>query len=130
MTPRSEAWIRQAESDLAAAQLTAAQGFHAQACYLADQAAEKALKGLLVAAGITPPYSHSLDKLVELLQEQGIALPALAALQLKALTRMNSASRYPQGDAAPADLFDGNDSQSALATATAVLSAASEHLQP
>ncbi len=85
MTPRTEAWIRQAQSDLQAAQVTAPEGFHAQACYLAGQAAEKALKALLVAAGITPPYSHSLEKLTELLQVQGLNLAALETLQLKAL---------------------------------------------
>ena len=115
MTPRVEAWIRQAQNDLEAARFTAGQGFHAQACYLA--------------AGITPPYSHSLEKLVELLQQQGLDLPALAELHLKALTRMNSASRYPQGDEAPADLFDANDSSTALGTAEAVVRIAMTQLQ-
>jgi HEPN domain-containing protein len=41
MTPRVEAWIRQAQNDLDAARLTASQGFHAQACDLAGQAAER-----------------------------------------------------------------------------------------
>ena len=129
MTPRVEAWIRQANNDLEAAGLTAGQGFHAQACYLAGQAAEKALKALVLAAGITPPYSHSLEKLVELLQQQGMDLPGLAELHLKALTRMNSASRYPQGDEAPADLFDAKDSTTALGTAEAVVRIAMTQLQ-
>ena len=129
MTPRVEAWIRQAHNDLEVAGLTAGQGFHAQACYLAGQAAEKALKALLLATGITPPYSHSLEKLVELLQQQGLDLSALAELHLKALTRMNSASRYPQGDEAPADLFDANDSSTALGTAEAVVRIAMTQLQ-
>ena len=129
MTPRVEAWIRQAQNDLEAARFTAGQGFHAQACYLAGQAAEKALKALVLAAGITPPYSHSLEKLVELLQQQGLDLPDLAELHLKALTRMNSASRYPQGDEAPADLFDANDSTTAIGTAEAVVRIAMAQLQ-
>jgi len=87
MTPRVEAWIRQAQNDLEAARFTAGEGFHAQACYLAGQAAEKAL------------------------------------------TRMNSASRYPQGDEAPADLFDANDSSTALGTAEAVVRIAMTQLQ-
>ncbi len=114
MTPRAEAWIRQAHSDLDAARVTAGQGFHAQACYLAGQAAEKALKALLVAAGITPPYSHSLQKLVEVIEEQGLSL----------------SSRYPQGDEAPVDLFDRSDSQLALTTASAVLAIAESELKP
>ena len=33
MTPRVDAWMRQAKSDWAVAELTAQQGFHSQACY-------------------------------------------------------------------------------------------------
>jgi HEPN domain-containing protein len=128
MTPRAQAWLRQAENDLEAARVTAGQGFHAQACYLAGQAAEKALKAVLVAAGLTPPYSHSLERLAQLLRDQGINTKTLDGLQLKALTRMNSESRYPQDDEAPADLFDGRDSDLALTTAAAVVQNAAAHL--
>ncbi|MEB3173535.1 MAG: HEPN domain-containing protein [Cyanobacteriota bacterium] len=124
MTPRAEAWLRQAQNDLEAARVTGQGGFHAQACYLAGQAAEKALKAAIVAAGITPPHSHSLERLVVMLREQGIATETLDALHLKALTRMNSETRYPQGDEAPADLFDANDTQQALLTAAQVVEAA------
>ena len=128
MSGRSQAWIRQAHSDLEAARCTAKQGFHAQACYLAGQAAEKALKALLVAAGVTPPYSHSLERLVELLQQEGFNLATLRELHLKPLTRMNSETRYPQGDEAPADLYDQRDSDLALTTAQAVVQIASTEL--
>jgi len=128
MTPRAQAWLRQAENDLEAARVTAGQGFHAQACYLAGQAAEKALKAVLVAAGLTPPYSHSLERLAQLLRDQGINTKTLDGLQLKALTRMNSESRYPQDDEAPADLFDARDSDLALTTAAAVVQNAAAHL--
>ena len=121
MTGRSEAWLRQANSDLQAARCTAQEGFQSQACYLAGQAAEKALKALLVAAGITPPHSHSLERLVEVLQSEGLRLDGLRELRLKPLTRMNSETRYPQGDEAPADLFDNRDSDLALATAETVV---------
>lgn len=46
----------------------------------------------------------------------------------KALTRMNSESRYPQDEEAPADLFDGRDSELALATAAAVVQNSAAHL--
>ena len=121
MTGRSEAWLRQANSDLQAARCTAQEGFHSQACYLAGQAAEEALKALLVAAGITPPHSHSLERLVEVLQSEGLRLDGLRKLRLKPLTRMNSETRYPQGDEAPANLFDNRDSDLALATAETVV---------
>ena len=121
MTPRAEAWIRQADSDLNAARCMQEEGFHAQACYLAAQAAEKAMKALVVATGVTPPHSHSLERLLELLHNQGLDLEPLKELHLKALTRMSSQTRYPQGDEAPVDLFDAKDSEPALATATRVV---------
>ena len=58
MTPRVDAWMRQANSDWAVAELTAQQGFHSQACYHYSQAAEKALKALLISLGSLPPYSE------------------------------------------------------------------------
>jgi HEPN domain-containing protein len=46
--PKAEAqrWLAQARSDLAYAELGAREGYHAQACFMCQQAAEKALKGL------------------------------------------------------------------------------------
>jgi hypothetical protein len=41
---------------------------------------------------------------------------------------MNSETRYPQGDEAPSDLFDANDSQTALATAEDVVRIAASEL--
>jgi hypothetical protein len=54
-----------------------------------------------------------------MLRTQGLNTKALAELHLKPLTRMTSETRYPQGDEVPADLFDANASQAALATAEA-----------
>ena len=51
MTARMDAWMRQANSDWAVAELTAQQGFHSQACYHYGPAAEKALKALLISLG-------------------------------------------------------------------------------
>lgn len=121
MTPRVEAWLRQATSDLAVARLTASEGFHAQACYHAGQAAEKALKALLIASGTKPPYSHSLSRLVDAIAPLGLDITALDGVQLRQLSRMGSETRYPEDDEAPVDRFDANDSAPALATAEAVI---------
>jgi len=121
MTPRVEAWFRQAESDLAVARLTSDAGFHAQSCFHAGQAAEKALKGVLVACGVAPPYSHSLDRLLAAIAAQGIDSSALQVLPLKSLSRMNSESRDPQDEEAAVDRFDAHDSAHALALATDVV---------
>ena len=130
MTPRVDAWLRQATSDLAVAELTAAQGYHAQACYNAGQAAEKALKALLLASGATPPYSHSLPRLVEMLGLNGLDAAPLKDLRLKQLSRMASESRYPLAEEAPMDLFDVHDSTPALATAGAVIAFVTQALNP
>lgn len=60
MNARPEAWLRQARNDLALATLARDNGFLAQACYHASQAAEKALKGALLELGIEPPRTHVL----------------------------------------------------------------------
>lgn len=129
MTPRAEAWIRQATSDLEVARLTAGQGFHPQACYHATQAAEKALKALLIAAGTTPPYSHSLPQLLQTLRSHGIDCAALDGLHLRQLSRMGTESRYPQDEEAPIDRFDANDSAPALAMAEVVVRFAADSLR-
>ena len=41
---------------------------------------------------------------------------------------MNSETRYPQGDEAPADLFDSRDSDLALSTAASVVQLAAAEL--
>ena len=106
MTPRVDAWMRQANSDWAVAELTAKQGFHSQACYHSGQAAEKALKALLISLGSLPPHSHALERLVDSLESAGLDAQPLRELRLKALSRMNSETRYPSDSEAPADRFD------------------------
>ena len=121
MTPRVDAWMRQANSDWAVAELTAQQGFHSQACYHYCQAAEKALKALLISLGSLPPYSHALDRLVDNLESAGLDVQPLREIRLKALSRMNSETRYPSDSEAPADRFDEQDSNEARNVAEQVL---------
>ncbi len=118
---RPMAWWRQARNDLDLAVVASRNGFHAQACFFASQAAEKALKGSIVELGLVPPHTHGLPKLVEVLEQQGVDASGLAKLPLRALTRMTVTSRYPLEDTAPMDLFEPSDSQQAISTATAVL---------
>lgn len=121
MTARVEAWLRQAQSDLAVGKLTEKEGFHSQACYHYSQAAEKALKGLLISLGTLPPYSHSLDRLAEEIRRQGVDITTFQDIHLKAISRMNSETRYPYDDEAPTDRFDEKDSAQARDVAQRVL---------
>jgi HEPN domain-containing protein len=118
---RPRAWWRQARNDLDLAEMASRNGFHAQACFFATQAAEKALKGAIVELGLEPPHTHGLPQLVAVLEQQGVEATGVASLPLRALTRMTVTSRYPLEDTAPMDLFDPADSEQAIATATSVL---------
>ena len=121
MNSRPEAWVKQAHNDLALARLAKDNGFMAQACYLASQSAEKALKGALLELGIEPPHTHVLNDLVGRLNNEGIEVTNLNALPLRGLSRMAIQSRYPVDTTPPADLFDLADAEQAIKTASAVL---------
>jgi HEPN domain-containing protein len=98
MKPQVEAWLRQARDDLAMARLAAEAEFHAQACYHASQAAEKALKGVLIGLDLESPRTHALERLVESLGEAGVEVEPLREWRLRVLSLMNSATRSPDGD--------------------------------
>ncbi len=128
MTGRLHAWLRQAHSDLAMAAYASEGGFHAQACYHCSQAVEKALKALLLALDQEPERTQSIERLLCALESLGIATAPLRQLPLKPLQRMTTASRYPDGDEAPVDLFDERDGALALEVAGAVVRFADQQL--
>ena len=121
MTPRVDAWLRQARNDLAFARHALQGGFHAQSCYSSEQAAEKALKGILIGLDREPARTHSLERLVEDLQATGVNIEELSHLRLNVLSRMITATRYPSGDEAPSELFDAQDARECLAMAEKVV---------
>ena len=92
---RTGAWWRQARNDLELAELARRNDFHAQACFFATQAAEKALKGAILELGREPPHTQVLGQLVKLLAAEGLDVTALTPLPLTALSRMTVTSSYP-----------------------------------
>lgn len=121
MNPRPTAWLQQARGDLAMAELAGSHGFHSHACFFASQAAEKALKSLLIEIGLVPPRTHVLPVLLMELAAAGIDVDPLASLRLGGLSRMATSSRYPEDDTPPQQLFDASDAEEALTVARAVL---------
>ncbi len=102
-------WLRFAAEDAqsAAALLKAAAGVPRNACYLAQQAVEKALKAVLVFEGLPVPRTHDLTLLAVQLPN-GWQVAATAA-DLAILSEWAVAPRYPgdmpeatQGDATAA----------------------------
>lgn len=88
-------WLRYASEDLGTAErMVEGRGFALRwACYLAQQAAEKAIKAALVREGIRFPYIHDLVALRELLPAGG-QVPAVEG-DLAELSGWAEAGRYP-----------------------------------
>ena len=128
---RAEArrWLAAARDDLAYAQHAADGGFHAPACFHAQQAAEKAVKAVHYGRGAKAVLGHSVRSLIEALSPREPALDdqrdAARELDLFYIT-----SRYPNGLEAgtPAQAFSATQSSRALALAHQVVDAAAEHL--
>jgi HEPN domain-containing protein len=117
-------WMRWAEQDLTAARHAAADSevVPRVACTWAHQAAEKALKALLVAGGTDPARTHDLTRLSGPL-DAGLR-GRLDAMDLVELTRWSIEGRYP-------DEFDEaseKDAERALLAAQSILLLAAEHL--
>jgi HEPN domain-containing protein len=97
---KSEArrWYQQAVYDLKAARWNTEGGFHSTACFLAQQAGEKALKSLLYYLGSRRAalFTHSL---VEMIREVTKQAPTLSELieEARALDLHYVPSRYPNG---------------------------------
>ncbi|MCE5200221.1 MAG: HEPN domain-containing protein [Armatimonadota bacterium] len=69
-------WLRHAKSDLALAQQPLApEVLYEALCFHAQQTAEKALKAVLVHNGGDFPLTHSIARLITVIQEQSIEWP-------------------------------------------------------
>jgi len=118
---RAADWMAQADNDLAFARSALAGGFYAQCCFICQQAAEKALKSLLLRRGARAAFTHSLYKLCLALAIEG---PVERASQR--LDRYYVSARYPDAlpGGAPFQVFQREDAAEALGMAETVIDAA------
>ena len=119
MKPEWQLWFEFGERDLRACQKLLEGELCANACFHAQQAVEKALKGLLLYRGKTAPKTHSLPELFVLLKE-----PALASYRdaIDVLNKYYIPTRYPdliEGDE-PSWFSDEKEALNALALAREV----------
>ena len=97
----AEGWLRFAWSDLALASIPRPEGVLPEyLCYHAQQAAEKALKALLLSIGREVPRTHNIRTLLDLLAER-LTVPA-TAIEAAILTDYAVELRYP-GNTEPVD---------------------------
>jgi len=120
-------WLNRARSNLAQAregsQIVAV--YLEDLCFNAQQAAEKAIKALLIYLEIEFPYVHDLAELIGLLEQSGQEAPS-EVQQAARLTRYAVVTRYPGlvGDVTR-DQYD-----EAVATAEAVVRWAEGIIEP
>ncbi|MFZ1897479.1 HEPN domain-containing protein [Methanoregula sp.] len=92
----AETWLVRARSNLSRAR----QGkstpdiVYEDLCFDCEQAAEKALKGLLILKGIVPPQTHSLALLIEELEKHDYSVPDEVKTAVS-LTHYAVSTRYP-----------------------------------
>lgn len=125
MTRRARTWLSQAENDLAHAKYAMEGGYYSHACYSAAQAAEKALKSLLMAAGAEVPFTHSILRLLAAVRTAGIWAEEdrIALADARRLTRMNIETRYPIADQddAPFQLYGKEEAWQAVEACERIL---------
>ena len=87
-------WLIRARSDLALAKAHVPGVLPEDQCFHAQQAAEKAIKGILVKHGKVFPFLHDLALMARLLAETGEAVPE-SVRQADRLTGYAGIFRYP-----------------------------------
>jgi len=133
LRPEGEArrWFEQAQNDLAFARYARDGGYHHQACFVSQQAAEKAIKALLYHRGVRRVIGHSVAQLAA-------SDPTLAPLfdglwdGFKELDLFYIPTRYPNGlpGGAPFQAFTARQADRAIATTGDLLSRITGELGP
>jgi HEPN domain-containing protein len=123
----AEDWIAYAESDLCAAVAAQKAGeVHPRhACFHAQQCAEKAIKGVLIAKGKPFPFTHDLEALLALCRSQGIQVDPQVE-NAGSLTPYAAEQRYPGSLLHP---LESKETMGAIALARLVLEWAKRSLR-
>lgn len=89
-------WLNRARSNLARARsgATIPEVYLEDLCFDAQQAAEKAIKAVLIHLDVSFPYVHDLARLLTLAKQAGQEVPA-SVWQAARLTRYAVVTRYP-----------------------------------
>ena len=116
-------WLNRARSNLALAKSRVPDAYLEDLCFEAQQAAEKAIKAVLISRAVEFPYVHDLARLLGLLEEAGEAVPEKVR-KAEELTPFALITRYP-GLARPVTL---EEYEVAVAAAETVVQWAAEGL--
>lgn len=121
-------WLEFANYDLKTAKWNLQGKIYTSACYASQQAAEKALKALILAQGAHIPKVHSLDRLITELHKLQIDTSEIKE-KAQALDPYYISTRYPGQYGGPEGLYVEADAQVAIHAAEAVLEFVQKELQ-
>ncbi len=87
-------WLNRAKSNLALAKNRVPGAYLEDLCFEAQQAAEKAIKAVMIRRNIEYPYVHDLSRLLSLLEEAGESISEIVG-KAAVLTTYAVITRYP-----------------------------------
>lgn len=129
MVARYRDWLRQADADLRHARQSSDHGTHEWACFAAQQAAEKALKAVILGRGADARGRTvtALLGLVTTAEQAGEELITCA----KSLDKHYIPTRYPNGfdSGAPVDFYTRKDSDDAILCAERLIGFARSQIE-
>jgi HEPN domain-containing protein len=115
-------WLRQAQDDYRFGRTALAGRFHAQACFIAQQVAEKAVKAVHYKLSGNPVIGHSVQALLKRLNARAQVTQELVTLGGE-LDQYYVATRYPDAlpGVVPSDAFSAAQARAALRAANKIL---------
>ena len=115
-------WLRQAQDDYRFGRAALAGRFHAQACFIAQQVAEKAVKAVHYKRSGRPVIGHSVQVLLKRLNARAQVTEDLVTLGGE-LDQFYVSTRYPDAlpGVVPSDAFSALQARSALRAASKIL---------
>ena len=87
-------WMNRAKGNLARAKVRIPGAYLEDLCFDAHQAAEKAIKAVMIMRGIDFPYTHDLARLMAVLESDGVTVPDVVRRATR-LTPHAVHTRYP-----------------------------------
>ena len=123
----AERWIAQAKRDMDDARYNYDGNRFNVVCFLAQQAAEKAVKGFLIFSGVEFAWGHSVGELCRDAADFDPRFREFARLGA-ALDKFYIPARYPNGlpGGIPSDAFTGEEAESAIKYAKKIIGFAEE----
>jgi HEPN domain-containing protein len=121
-------WLAQAERDLSHARHALEDGDFDWAAFASQQAAEKAVKALILARG-GEPWGHSVTRLLDAaVQEVGV--PAETSDSARRLDKHYIPARYPNGfdQGFPSEMYTRGEAEAAIADAEHVIEFCRRHI--